>query len=477
VVDIRLDDTLQPPLQGVRAFMTAYPYECFEQTLSRAVALGDGGAWTRLAASIPTYQASDGLLRYWPSDSLTGSEALTAYVLSMTAEAGLPIPEAPRTRMIEAMKAVLDGRLRHEQYGDVRLQRVAALTALARQGAASPGMLGQLGIAPIDMATSTLADWLVAIERIPGVRNAPGLRTAAEAELRKRLVYEGTRLDLVDDAKAPWWMMTSGDEMAIKALEAVLGRKGWEDDAGKLMVGVAQRQRKGHWDTTPANAWGAVTVRRFAELYPANAITGVTNVSLAGGTASQSWPLPAEPVSPLRVALNAATMSLKHDGTGAPWATVSVKAAVPLKEPLNAGYRIKRSVSIVKAANKDQLTRGDVIKVRIEVVAAAGRTWVVINDPIAPGATIVGNLGGQSEMLGSQASGSGAQPSYVERGKDSWRGYFGWMPAGTHAVEYVVRLNGSGRFTLPQTRVEAMYSPAIRGQWPNAPMTVASVGQ
>ena len=38
----------------------------------------------------------------------------------------------------------------------------------------------------------------------------------------------------------------------------------------------------------------------------------------------------------------------------------------------------------------------------------------------------------------------------------------------------VVGLNGSGKFTLPPTRVEAMYSPAIRGQWPNAPMTIAS---
>jgi uncharacterized protein YfaS (alpha-2-macroglobulin family) len=146
---------------------------------------------------------------------------------------------------------------------------------------------------------------------------------------------------------------------------------------------------------------------------------------------------------------------------------------VPLTEPLNAGYRIKRQMSIVKAANPKRLTRGDVIKVRIEVIAAAGRTWVIVNDPIPPGATIVGNLGGQSEMLAGEAEGSGWQPSYIERRKDSWRGYFGWMPAGTHAVEYVVRLNGSGRFTLPPTRVEAMYSPAIRGQWPNAPMTVA----
>ena len=215
-------------------------------------------------------------------------------------------------------------------------------------------------------------------------------------------------------------------------------------------------------------------MRRFAELYPASAITGITNVRLAESSASQSWPLPAEAPSPLRVPLAAATMALSHQGGGAPWATVSVKAAVPLKEPLAAGYRVKRSISVVKAASKDRLTRGDVIKVRIEVVAAAGRTWVIVNDPIPPGATIVGNLGGQSEILAAQAAGTSLAPSYVERGRDSWRGHFAWMPAGTHAVEYVVRLNGSGRFTLPPTRVEAMYSPAIRGQWPNAPMTVAA---
>src|SRR3546814_5983502 len=79
-----------------------------------------------------------------------------------------------------------------------------------------------------DMATGTLADWLVAIDATPGVRGAPRLRAAAEAELRKRLVYEGTRLDLVDDARAPWWMMASGDEMAIKTLDAVPGRRSEE---------------------------------------------------------------------------------------------------------------------------------------------------------------------------------------------------------------------------------------------------------
>lgn len=472
-VDIRLSATVAPPLGGVRDYMALYPWNCFEQQLSRAVALDDTARWQALARELPLYQDSDGLIRYFPSDRVKGSPELTAYVLSITSASGLAIPDGPRAKMISALQAVVDGRLGREALGpgDLRIVRLAALAALARNGAASAALAQRIDIAPAAMPTGLLADWLTAIDRIPGLRGAAALRTAAEAELRKRLVYEGTRLDLIDAANAPWWMMVSGDEMAIKLLDAVLGRRGWEADAGKLMVGIAQRQRRGHWDTTPANAWGAVVVRRFAGLYPASAIAGTTRVTLAGQSAMQSWPIAVD-AAPLSLPLSAGPLNLQHQGGGAPWALVAIRAAVPLIEPLNAGYRIKRSVSIVRAANKDRLTRGDVIKVRIEVTATAGRTWVVISDPVPPGATIVGNLGGQSQLLAAEVEGEGSQPSYVERGRDSWRGYFAWLPQGTHSVEYVVRLNGSGRFSLPPTRVEAMYSPAVSGAWPNQPMTI-----
>ena len=494
VVDIRLDDNLAPPLAGVRAFMAAYPYDCFEQRLSRIVALGDGPGWARLAGDIPTYQASDGLLRYWPSDTLNGSEVLTAYVLSMTADAGLPIPEAPRARMIQGLKDVLNGHLRHDEYGDVRLQRVVALAALARNGAATPDMLGQIGMTPREMPTDTLADYLIALDHIPGLTNGNALKLAAESVLRTRLVYEGTRLDLTDSSNSAWWMMVSSDESAIKALIATLGRPGWQDDAGKMMVGVALRQSHGRWDTTLANAWGTIAARKFAALYPATAITGTTSLGLGNATASRGWPLAADQrlISfPLPAAQT--PLRLAQSGGAGPWASVSVSAAVPLLKPLNAGYVMTRKVEVVQARTKGVLTRGDVIKVIISVQASADRNWVVINDPIPAGATILGNLGGQSKMLGDQGSlgdgtdtlardddgklweiQSGAQPAYVERRNDSWRAYFAWVPRGTFTVAYVLRLNTAGRFNLPPSRVEAMYSPAIRAQWPNAMVTVAA---
>jgi uncharacterized protein YfaS (alpha-2-macroglobulin family) len=40
-------------------------------------------------------------------------------------------------------------------------------------------------------------------------------------------------------------------------------------------------------------------------------------------------------------------------------------------------------------------------------------------------------------------------------------------------VEYIVRVNGAGRFLLSPTRVEAMYSPEIHAALPNRPIAIA----
>lgn len=473
-VTVRLTDTLSPPLQGVRDYMAAYPYGCFEQRTSKAVALGDMGMWNQLAGELPVYLDGDGLLRYFPSDNLRGSEALTSYILSITAEAGLPIPDGPRARMIEALTAVLDGRLRHDDYGDVRLQKVAAFAALARQGAASGAMLGQLGITPQDMPTSSLADYIAALGKLPSLANGAQLRAAAEGVLKTRLIYEGTRIDLSDSANSPWWLMASGDEAVLKALAATLGRPGFAGEGPKMMVGAALRQQRGHWDTTTANAWGVVAARRFQSLYPATALAGITTGTLSGQTLTRAWPLP-DPQRTFVFALPKAQapLTLSQTGGAGPWASVQVRAAVPLTQPLSAGYTLARKVDVVQAKTRGVLTRGDVIRVTLTVVATADRNWVVIADPVPAGATVIGSLGGQSEMLAEGGESSGAQPSYVERGRDAWRGYFAWLPRGTHSVSYTMRLNAAGRLQLPPSRVEAMYSPEIRAAVPNAVMVVA----
>ena len=142
-------------------------------------------------------------------------------------------------------------------------------------------------------------------------------------------------------------------------------------------------------------------------------------------------------------------------------------------QPLFAGYKLKREVTVIQARTKGVLTRGDVLKITLTIEATAERSWVVLSDPLPAGATVLGGMDNQSQLLAGQADdGSGEWPSYIERGNDSWRAYYRWLPRGTHTVSYVVRLNGAGRLQLPPTRVEAMYSPEIRAQLPNGVVTV-----
>jgi uncharacterized protein YfaS (alpha-2-macroglobulin family) len=236
-----------------------------------------------------------------------------------------------------------------------------------------------------------------------------------------------------------------------------------------MMIGIALRQQRGHWDTTPSNAWGTVAVRRFAAAYPGTP-TGITTMRLGAESLTRSWPNPV----PARFGFPAApsTLLFSHPGLAQPYALVSIRAAVPLTAPAFAGYRVSRDVSFLQRKDAARLSRGDVLKVRITIEAPVDRTWVVVEDPLPAGASIVSG-GGQSALLAAQAAGGTGWPSYIERGLDAWRGYFGWLPKGRTSVEYAVRINAAGRFQMPPTRVEAMYSPEIHAALPNRPLDVA----
>ena len=104
---------------------------------------------------------------------------------------------------------------------------------------------------------------------------------------------------------------------------------------------------------------------------------------------------------------------------------------------------------------------------------------MVVADPIPTGATLLGGEGGLARdsaiaTQGEKKDGreSRSWPAYEERSLDSWRGYFNHMARGKQVLEYTLRLNSSGRFSLPPTRVEAMYAPEMFGEIPVAAWSV-----
>ena len=149
-------------LAGVRDYMQRYPYDCLEQRVSRAVALHDAAAWQAIGDDLPTLLDANGLARFFPADWLEGSDVLTAYVLSIAAEAGFELPEAERTRMLYALEALATGKHPYRglfRPGDETLRRLITLEALSRYGRLTPAMLEPLTLHPEIWPTSALLDW------------------------------------------------------------------------------------------------------------------------------------------------------------------------------------------------------------------------------------------------------------------------------------------------------------------------------
>jgi uncharacterized protein YfaS (alpha-2-macroglobulin family) len=99
---------------------------------------------------------------------------------------------------------------------------------------------------------------------------------------------------------------------------------------------------------------------------------------------------------------------------------------------------------------------------------------VAVSDPVPAGATILGTgLGRDSRILtqGEERKGR-VWPAYEERSFGAFRAYYEVVPKGAWTVEYTLRLNQSGSFHLPPTRVEALYAPEMMGEIPNKKIDV-----
>jgi uncharacterized protein YfaS (alpha-2-macroglobulin family) len=477
-VAVTLRPRLGAGLDGVREYMAAYPYSCFEQLASRAVALRDPAQWRGLMARLPAYRDPDGLLKYFDTDLLQGDDTLTAYLLAIAHEAGWEIPEADRAALLQGLAAFVEGRIARSSAlptADLAIRKIAAVEALSRYDAANAAMLTTIPLDPAGWPTSAVIDWRAILTRLADVPDRERRLAQADSILRARIDLQGTVMSFsTERADALWWLMVSPDVNAARAILGVLGSPRWRADMPRMVRGALGRQRAGHWDTTVANAWGVLAMEKFSAAFEAAPVTGTTELAYGPLRETVAWDAgAAEHRRELPWADGAPALRLTQQGTGRPWAMVRTRAAVPLRQPLSSGFSVTRTVTPVERATPGVWTRGDVARVRLEIEARADMTWVVVDDPIPAGATILGGGLGRSETL---AAGEGAQgaafPAFEERRFDGFVAYYRFVPRGRFAVEYTVRFNNPGTFQLPATRVEAMYAPEMMGEVPNAPVAV-----
>lgn len=487
-LEISLSSKLASPPAGLKRFFEAYPYGCLEQKTSIAVGLHDEKRWQQIADTLPGYLDNNGLASYFPGTP--GSATLTAYILDLTTLAGFKVPEDSRQRMLQGLTAFAEGRIKTSEWapafasGDSLLQRrLNALEALTRQGSKPTRAAAGLDIDPLVLPTSALIDWYLVVKNLPELPQRDKKVADAKQELRNRLSYAGARLVFTTERSDYWWwMMISGDSNAFRLIEATLDEADWKDDLPRLMQGAMERQVRGRWLTTTANAWARVTMDRFAEKFERDPVAGTTLATLGKAKVEMDWKKASdsEAILPLNLPWPTAPgkddkLAINHQGSGKPWATVQVLAAIPAGPARNAGYRISRKVTPIQEKVAGKISRGDLWRVTLTVDADNDMSWVALTDPIPAGAKIMGDGDGRDSAiasLGENRESRGAWPSYVERSFSAYRAYYAMLPKGRFSIDYTLRLNNAGNFALPPTRVEALYAPDVFGEVPNGRVVV-----
>jgi uncharacterized protein YfaS (alpha-2-macroglobulin family) len=475
-VTVRVAPSLAGGLAGARDWMRRYPYSCLEQRVSRAVALGDDEAWTEIVRALPAYQDRDGLLKYFPTME-DGSDVLTAYVVSLADAAGRPVPGDVLSSILDGLGRFVDGKLKREsRMADLPLRKLAALDALSRHGKATPAQLAALDVEPALWPTSAVLDWWSVLRRLPDATDRARRLADAEQQVRARLDLSGSTLRFSSASQDTlWWLMTGPEVNAARLALLLLESGQWHDQLPRLVRGALALQHAGHWETTTANAWGILAVERFAAAFEAAPPTGTTTAVLGGQREAVTWAKdPTGGAVDLAWPAAPADLTVEQAGTGMPWVTVEARAAVPLRAPLESGYRVTRHVDPLEVAEPGTWHRGDRLRVRLEIQAQSDMGWVVVDDPVPPGASHLGTgLANDSEAAAGTADDADTlSPDFVERSFSGWRGYYSYVPGGRFVVTYAIRLNQTGTFELPPTRVTALYAPELFGETPNAPFEV-----
>jgi hypothetical protein len=355
---------------------------------------------------------------------------------------------------------------------DLAIRKVAAVEALSRYGKAKAALMGSVSVEPNLWPTSAVIDWIGVLKRVGDIPDRAKKLTAAQQILRSRLNLQGTSMGFsTERADGLWWLMVTPDVNAVRTLLAVVDLDAWKEDAPRIAKGAVGRMRQGHWDTTTANAWGTLAFDKFSAAFEKEEVSGKTTISLGPKTSTVGWGFwetPQGGAARFDWPDRKEKLDIRQEGAGAPWATVQGLAAVPLRKPFSSGYRIKKTVTPVEKKAKNFLSRGDVLRVTLEIEAQSDMTWVVLNDPIPAGSAIL-TVGLEP---GSDKNAGRVQEAYTERAFEACRFYYSYVPKGTWKTGYTLRLNNEGTFQMPPTRAEALYAPEMFGEIPNAAIAV-----
>jgi len=500
-LSIEVSPSLTASMQSGLTYLQDYEYLCMEQTISRflpnvismralaAAGLADpklksdldkqvNAALQRIYAK----QLYDGGWSWWDGDK--SDPQVSAYVVYGLLEAkasGYPVSEGVLTAGIEYLKNNLPSLKRNDSTW--QYNRYAFMLYVLARG-------NQLGAGETNFiyenrdklslyAKAYLAQTMYLLdpqdERIASVMSDLGAATVLSAA--------GAHWE--ESGGTDYWNWNTDTRTTAIVLNAFVQIDATNPITANAVRWLMAHRNGGHWKSTQETAWTLIALtnwmvqsKEMQADYPY--AVGLNGESLKQGTANkdnltETVKLQVQLKDLLKKDINYLVFT-RGDGTGNLYYTAYLTATLPVEEiqPLDQGASLSREYFTLDDPKHPitEIQRGELVRVRLTIVAPAALHYVVIDDPLPAGfEAIDASLNTSVEVPSSYT-----RQDYDERGWGWWYFYHkeirdekvvlsaDYLPAGTYVYTYLARASTAGTFKVIPTTATEFYFPDVGGR-------------
>jgi uncharacterized protein YfaS (alpha-2-macroglobulin family) len=500
-------------IEGAFRYMRDYPYECWEQRLSRGVMASH---FTRLRAYLPedlpeelawedagslpdqmladaaNFQAPNGGMVYWIPQNPYVSPYLSAYTalaFGWLRERGHEIPAAVEERLHGYLRTLL----RKDVFPDFYSQgmessvRAVALAALAGAGSLERADLERYAPHVERMDLFGKAHYLLATLQMSGT--GP-LRAQTRNDILAHADRSGGKFRFAEALDTGFERVLHTPLRSNCAILSTLVRERGQAPSGK---------RRDHWENTQENVFCLNALVDYSRVYESQPPRFTLEASLDGAPMGSArfeslrapqalLERPLTPQDPGR----RAELRLAKQGPGRLYYALRLffSPAKLRREPVNSGIEVRREYHVERDGgwrlleSPYRVRTGDLVRVDLYLSAPAARNFVVLDDPVPGGLEPVNRDLATASTVDAEKgevprSGSSfwfTRDDWIPYGSSRWsfyhrelrhhaaRFFSDYLPAGNYHLSYVAQAIAPGEFEILPLHAEEMYDPDVFGQ-------------
>jgi uncharacterized protein YfaS (alpha-2-macroglobulin family) len=512
-LSIRLDPSLAAGMTDGLTYLEHFPYECTEQVVSRFLpnvltyrALQELGLRdAELEAKLPGLveeglgklvlrQNGDGGWGWWyAGESNPYLSAYVVFALAKAEEAGFSVPAGTIDRGVMYLESTLVSARKLDTYREANRQAfVLYVLAEANETSLASEYVGDLFKHRDKLSHYGRAYLALTL----GLIDADDSRIdTLLSDLNNAAILSATGAHW-EEANYDYWAMNTDTRSTAVILDA-LARLDPDNALNPQVVRwLMVARRDGIWETTQETAWALIALTDWmvvtGELqgrYDYN--VWLNDESMAAGsvtpdTIDESVQLRVEVADLLADTGNRLTIA-RGPGEGRLYYTAHLNVYLPVEEiePLNRGIIVSRRyvdpdcTKGAKCPEIDRVTVGDVVEVRLTIIAPHDLYYVAVTDPLPAGAEAIDTGLDTTSLLEEQ-------PGLYREAEDEgeywfyhwwWRWYSrsemrddkivlfaDYLPAGTYEYTYTFRATVPGQYHVIPTTAFEFYFPEVFGR-------------